>query len=258
MSSNDNENIVMRRSRPTLMGIVNLITAGVIMCVFSSSSASAQCTYSDSWLSGRAYAGDSIDYGEDNSAAVSITAAGVTDGDYTHYYYVNTTLQSPNGRSEFTSGGEPGSVGYASTSLALQWDQDDNGDYTTTSDHYSYCPYGAGGVNNEVNYFFAGSTFSKLSVGVSFTCFEYVRVLRIFVGRDGVTKRTALYRITNPCNASCKANTATYTFPEPVPPSPALLSAEPYVGTPPFNVCGHIATLAPGVGCNGCSDVTLP
>lgn len=232
---------------------VKLFAIWTFIAFLSVSAAFGQSTYSDSWLVGSTYTGDSIDYGEDNSATPSIVGCGVTDGSYMHSYYLQATMSKPNGNSVYSETFPQ--MGHTRTDLQLSWGQSDVGDYLTETQHFGSCNICEA---CEINYYSIGSTIARLPVGISFTCFEFVRVTQIFVGRDGVTKRTALYRITEPCNASCRANTATYTFPHPIPPSPALLSAEPYVGRPPYNVCSRIAVLQSFGSCNGCSDVNLP
>lgn len=217
--------------------------------------ASAQNIYSDSWLSGTTYSGGEQSYDEANSSPAYIVSGGVTDGDYTHYYYVETTVQSPNGRSAYNSGGEPGSVGHASMEVALVWNENDVGDYETYSYHYSYCPYGAGGVAGEINYFLAGSSYFDLPIGVSFSC--YLKQAAIFTGNSV----TAKYRVIENCECSCKSETATVVFrrgPAYVP-KEYLLVAEPYVITPFVgNVCGHITTWQDLNSCQVCTDVDAP
>jgi hypothetical protein len=130
------------------------------------------------------------------------------------------------------------------------FNQGEQGNYSVYSNHWDSTDGGA-------SYSFIGSSFAVVPVGVSFTCFLFNRVILID-DNDGVPKQTALYNIISPCNASCKANTATFTFTYPQRPSQALLSAEPYVGVSPHVVCSHVAALQPATACGGCADIDLP
>jgi hypothetical protein len=246
--------LVLRLQNRFIATSLHFFAILVLLSSFSMSPAFAQNTYSDSWLSGDHYSGTEIDYGEDNTAYPVVAGCGVTEGSYMHEYYVDTKLTSPSGRLA-TNQSWPG-LESSRVDLELPWDSNDLGDYTTQTDHYSSCNICEA---CEQGFHFIGTTFAAVPVGVSFTCFEYVRTIREFQGRDGTWKRTVLYRITNPCNASCKADTATYTYPWTQSGDAILLSAEPFVGIPPYNVCSRVAALLPKSGtCNGCSDVMAP
>lgn len=206
-------------------------------------------TYSDVWVWGEHVANitDGEISGDSNqpAAVFHVAGSGTIDAPYNscghEYSVVSTTLVSPTGR---TSQGSD----YADLDFSDPFDQ---GDYSTESFYETFCPI----ANNSYS---AGYSSVSLPAGVSITCFYYVGTIREFVGPDGTPKRTVLYRIVNPCDASCKANTATYTFPWAYSGSPRLVSAEPYVGVPPFNVCSHIASVEPTNQCESCFDLNLP
>lgn len=231
---------------------LRFVAAAIFFTLLNFSPAFSQSTYSDSWLSGATYAGDNIDYGETNSATISVVSYGVTEGSYTHNYYVETTLRSPDGTTTYRSSGRH--VGYARAEISLPWSSSNIGNFITESEHWARCP------GDDLNYYLIGSTSLSIPIGASLTCFTFVRVIRNWYDNNGVHD-TGLYQITSPCNASCKANTLTYTtsYPDILP--TAILSAEPYVGISPYVVCSHVAALhaqPEGAGCNGCVDIDFP
>ncbi len=230
--------------------------AAVFMALFAISPASAQqvAHYSDSWISGKVYTGDSIDYGEDSTNSITVVGAGVTDDSYEsdgHTFNINVKLTSPNGRVSQDFGSDY-TMWYARTEVELPWDSSDIGQYTVRSKHWSHCPNDPDGY-----YFISGASNFSLPAGVSFTCFNYERIIRYFVS-NGIPSKTVLYSIVNPCDASCKASTATYSYPLSSVGAPNLISAEPYVGVPPYNVCSHVAAVQPTSSCSGCADLNLP
>lgn len=223
----------------------------ILLCLFNVAAAFGQSTYSDSWLSGTPYSGDNINYGASNSSVMSIAGCGITDGSYTDIYYVNSTLSGPTGAS--SSQASNPSAGHTRADVSLPFNpfnQNAQGNYSTSTDHWD-------SPNGDPDYYYIGSSSIGIPIGVSFTCFLFERVLLID-DNNGVPKQTCLYRLVSPCNASCKANTATYTFTYPQTHTPALLAAEPYVGVSPTVVCSHVAALQPGQSCGGCADVNLP
>lgn len=205
-------------------------------------------TYSDVWVWGEHVA--NITNGEISgdsyqpAAVFHVAGSGTIDAPYNscghEYSVVSTTLVSPTGRT---------SQGSSAADLDFS-DPFDEGDYFTESFYETFCPI----ANNSYS---AGYSSLSLPAGVSFTCFYYVETIRVFVD-GGVPKKTVLYRIVNPCDASCKANTATYTYPASAVGAPRLVSAEPYVGVPPYNVCSHIASVNPTNQCESCFDFNLP
>ena len=101
---------------------IRLFAAVVFLGIFGVSPAFGDNTYSDSW-------------GDESG---TIRACGITEGVYTHLYYVNTTLTSPNGRTDQGQGMEQ--IQNARTDVSLPLLMDDIGDYNTTSTHSRACP----------------------------------------------------------------------------------------------------------------------
>jgi hypothetical protein len=209
-------------------------------------------TYSDIWVWGENLAtvdsNGNMSYDSSEPAGrFHVAASGTIDAPYNscgHEYSVaSTTLASPSGR---TSQGSD----YADLDLFDPYDQ---GDYSTESFYETFCPI----ANNSYS---AGSSSLNIPVGVSFTCFNFVRVIAHAIDSEGVYD-IGLYNITSPCNASCKANTLTYKTYYPTILPTAISSAEPYAGISPYVICSHLAALLAlpeGAVCSGCADIGVP
>lgn len=139
-----NHQIVQRRQSCVVVLSFRFFVAVIFLCLLSASSALGQATYSDEWLDDSA-ADDGI---------ASVRGSGVTDGSYTHSYYVDTTLRSPNGRTHYQFSGRR--TGYARSDVSLVWDWDDSGNYSTSSEHFARCP------GDELFYYSIGTTLAAI------------------------------------------------------------------------------------------------
>lgn len=124
----------------------HLLTVMVLLIFSCVSPAFGDAYYSDSW-------GDNSE-----SSGLNINSASVTDGTYTHEYYVEIELKSPNNRIDGGAGSE--AVGYTLTEATLSYDWNDVGDYRTRATHWSRCP---GGI------FFAATGLSSALLPVGFS-----------------------------------------------------------------------------------------
>jgi len=217
--------------------------------------------FSDTWVD------------DSNPDAASIVGTGVTDGDYSaDAIDVETTLRSPNGR---TVTGDAVGVFSARAEVTLSWDWNDFGEFSIQSVHQPYCSDGAWGADGIlINHYYSGgmlhwwnlsgysrclsSRLTSISIpaGVSFSCYELIGYSRV---NDRVI---GAYNVISPCNATCKACTASYRFSNvrgaSFEPPRSLSVAEPYLGRGSRKICSHIASPLPVDSCGGCADVYLP
>lgn len=201
---------------------MQLFTVAAFLCLLAVVPAFGQAIYSDEWLSGNQYVGDEAEYDESMPNVIRVDGSGVTDGSYTHNYYVDTTLRSPDGRTNFRHSGRR--IGYARADVSLGWDPNYAGDYSTNSEHFARCP------SDELYYYSIGSTFDLLPIGVSFS--TYRKAIEY-------NPRQARYCIISPCDAKCKAQCYTYATASP-PLTDYIRVAEPYLITPLGKVCNRI------------------
>src|SRR5919106_1299865 len=136
-----------------------LSTIFLLLSQLGSSPAFGQATYSDTWPDDSGVQSGTIyDEGAARSGPYA-DGCGVTDGAYTHSYYVDVTETSPSGRSIYRSG--PRRVGYARADVTLLWNWDDSGEYVTDTQHWARCPY------DELSYYSLGFTQIRLLFGAS-------------------------------------------------------------------------------------------
>lgn len=153
------------RHQDNLVAISLHLVAVVVLCLFSVSPALGQNTYSDVWFddSGMDYEREYND-GEAIYGAY-VVGCGVTDGSYTHSYYVDTVEKGPTGSTASGSSGRR--VGYARRDLSLSWDWTGEGGYfTEDTEHWARCP------GDDLNYYSIGTTFNLLLPGLSKMCYE--------------------------------------------------------------------------------------
>lgn len=144
MSTNGKTKLVQRHGNIVAISLYS-IAAVMFLIIFGISSAFGQNTYSDSWAD------------TSNPNAILINGCGVTDGSYTHNYYVDVVLKSPSGRTNSRSSSRR-NVGYTRADILLPLDANDTGDYFTNTDHWARCP------GDDLNFYSIGATVASLLV----------------------------------------------------------------------------------------------
>lgn len=223
-----------RISLASRTGRVLCILAMMLLVTFSASPASAECStsmygsnYSDTWMVGLNQPtrttnadGDTEIY-LNGTPSAEVRGYGSYEEPYNscgHESTLDANLMSPAGRVTSVSGG---GGSYARVDLALEFLEEDLGDYFTSHETTIFCPI----LYNTYN---GGGRISSRTIGVSFTVYEKVV-------DQGPTR--ALYQQIRPCNAQCGIGGASGNF---------LFvggSLPPYfvVGVPFFRLAGFIA-----------------
>lgn len=221
----------------------------IILGFFAVSPAVGETIYSDSWTwspspnhpSGQI----DIQYDEQYPTPDSITyvvGCGITEDNYNSYgheYYVDTTITSPDGRSQTENGN-----GRAEVDLIL--DLNNPGEFFISSDHSYFCP-----IAN--NIFSEGNTSASIIVGISIACFELVSF-------DSAI-RTAYLRRKVPCNTNCgdPEDTFTFRYDPALGPPQQLVVGEPYTRVlNTYILCSHAFAYRRYSGVCNCGNVEVP
>jgi hypothetical protein len=145
-------------------------------------------TYSDMWL---------------NSNWKRIWGAGVTEDNYNaygHWYYVTTTLRSPNGRTASVTSYTSSSYAYAEVRLDWPSSDSDLGDYVTEAEHSTLCPY--------IGFWIAmAHTRGQYRIGRSKICYKF------FLPDPG--GGACIYFPVDGCNVPCKRSEVRLIPPHP-------------------------------------------
>lgn len=162
MIPNDDAKLAQRRRGSVVAISLRLCAAAVFLILFCVLPARGQATYSDTW--------------DDASGPndIYLRGCGVTDGSYTHSYYVDSALRSPIGRTDYRSSGRRTGYARADISLPWEWNEGEIGDFITDSEHFARCPY------DELYYYSIGSTFNALPVGIARDAYQFLS--ETFVG----------------------------------------------------------------------------
>jgi hypothetical protein len=195
---------------------LRLFLATIFLSLPGISSAFGQATYSDMW----ADRSPSEDV-DPESGEVRIYGDGLTDGSYTHSYYVDTIMRTPVSSDIFSSSGIR--RGYARADVGFQRNLLDlfEGDLSVTSEHFARCP------GDDLNFYSLGATSAIGRVGSFRQSYAY----RYFIPEQG--QHWYSYSCIGPCSASYQQNRYFSTY------------------RGPFYVCNGLRITILGTSCIG-------
>lgn len=143
----------------------------ILLSFFGISSAFGQNTYSDLWAD--RLPSEEVD---PENGSVRIFGDGITDGSYTHKYYVDTVLSTPVSSNIFSSSGIRTAYARAESLFQRDLSQAFEGDVSVESEHFARCP------GDDLNFYSVGSTFFAGRIGY----FRQTYIYRHFIQEQGV------------------------------------------------------------------------
>ena len=215
MKSFSNTELVTKHQN-FIVALLRIFLAAIFLTTLAVSSAFSQSTYSDMW----ADRSPSEDV-DPESGQVRVFGDGVTDGSYTHDYYVDTTIWTPFSGYVFRSSGIH--VSHATANVLVQNDLANlfEGDLSVDSEHFARCP------GDDLNFYSIGATNVLGVVGTFRQTYQY----RYYIPEQN--QHWYSYSCIGPCSATYQQNRYFSTY------------------RGPFYVCNGVRITIWGTSCIG-------